>query len=186
MRMAVSDNHCKSSSQERGNAEYRVMDLAKKRMSAILSRLDAAEELLGKGEIMTGPVLEAIKNAQEVIANRDGHNYEVYFLPDDESDLDYDQQGVMRAAKAFSIDDLHTISGTDEDDMEMRLMELEADMDSCRTEPASIHVNVAKAVKALRRGEGSILLHKELQALARQLDIDPRGNKGVIYPIHEG
>ena len=186
VRMAVSDNHCKSSSAERSSAEYRVMELAKKRMPAILSRLDAAEELLGKGEIMTGPILDAIKDMMQVEANRDGDLFDDYFLPDPDSDLDEDQQGVLRAAKAFSIDDLHTLSGTDEDDVEERIDEIRADMDNCDTGPASVRLNVAEAVEALRRGEGSILLHRELMAMARQVDIDPRGKKGVIYPQHEG
>ncbi|WP_298842249.1 hypothetical protein [uncultured Salinicola sp.] len=186
IRMAVSDNHCKSSSAERSSAEYRVMELAKKRLPAILSRLDAAEELLGKGEVVTGPILEAIKDMVEVEANRDGDLFDDYFLPDPDSDLDEDQQGVLRAAKAFSIDDLHTLSGTDEDDILERIEELEADMDSCQTGPASVRINVAEAVEALRRGEGSILLHRELMAMARAVDIDPRGTKGVIYPKHEG
>lgn len=186
VRMAVSDNHCKSSSAERDSAQYRVMELAKKRMPAILSRLDAAEELLGKGEIMCGPVLEAIKGMLEVEANRDGDLFDDYFLPDPDSDLDEDQQGILLAAKAFSIDDLHTLSGTDEDDIRERIEELEADMDSCQTGPASVRINVAEAIEALRRGEGSILLHKELMAMARAVDIDPRGKKGVIYPKHEG
>lgn len=186
LRMAVSDNHCKSSSAERDSAKYRVQRIAEKRMPAILARLDAAEELLGKGEIITGPILEAIKDMVEVTANRDGDLFDDYFLPDPDSDLDDDQQGVLRAAKAFSIDDLHTLSGADEDDILERIQELEADMDSCQTGPASVHINVAEAVEALRRGEGSILLHKELMAMARAVDIDPRGNKGVIYPKHEG
>lgn len=186
IRMAVSDNHCKSSSAERSSAEYRVMELAKKRMPGVLSRLDAAEELLGKGEIMTGPILEAIKGMLEVEANRDGYLFDEYFLPDPDSDLDEHQQGVMRAAKAFSIDDFHTLSDTDEDDWEEIIQDLETDMDSCQTGPASVHINVAEAVEALRRGEGSILLHKELMAMARAVDIDPRGTKGVIHPKHEG
>lgn len=186
LRMAVSDNHCKSSASERSSAEHRVMELAKKRMPAILSRLDAAEELLGKGEIMTGPILEAIKGMLEVEANRDGDLFDDYFLPDPASDLDEDQQGILRAAKAFSIDDLHTLSGTDEDDIHERIEELESDMDSCQTGPASVRINVAEAVEALRRGEGSVLLHRELMAMARAVDIDPRGNKDVIYPKHEG
>ena len=186
VRMAVSDNHCKSSSSERSSAEWRVMELAKKRLPAILSRLDAAEELLGKGEVVTGPILDAIKDLVEVEANRDGDLFDDYFLPDPDSDLNVDQQGVMRAAKAFSIDDLHTLSGIDEGDMEERIEELEADMDSCQTGPASVRLNVAEAVEALRRGEGSILLHRELMAMARAVDIDPRGKKGVIYPKHEG
>jgi len=186
VRMAVSDNHCKSSSAERSSAEYRVMELAKKRMPGILSRLDAAEELLGKGEIMTGPILEAIKGMLEVEANRDGDLFDDYFLPDPDNDLDEDQHGVLRAAKAFSIDDLHTLSGMDEDEIRERIEELEADMDSCQTGPASVRINVAEAVEALRRGEGSVLLHKELMAMARAVDIDPRGTKGVIYPKHEG
>lgn len=186
LRMAVSDNHCKSSASERSSAEHRVMELAKKRMSAILSRLDAAEELLGKGEVMAGPILEAIKGMLEVEANRDGCLFDDYFLPDPDSELDDDQQGILRAAKAFSIDDLHTLSGTDEDDWDTRIEELESDMDSCQTGPASVHINVAEAVEALRRGEGSILLHRELMAMARAVDIDPRGTKGVIHPKHEG
>lgn len=186
VRMAVSDNHCKSSSAERHSAQYRVMDLAKKRMPAILSRLDAAEELLGKGEIMTGPILEAIKDMVEVEANRDGDLFDDYFLPEPDSDLDREQQGVLRAAKAFSIDDLHTLSGADEDDIHERIEELEADMDSCQVGPASVRINVAEAVEALRRGEGSILLHRELMAMARAVDIDPRGKKGIINPKHEG
>ena len=155
-------------------------------MPGILSRLDAAEELLGKGEIMTGPILEAIKGMLEVEANRDGHLFDEYFLPDPDNDLDEHQQGVMRAAEAFSIDDFHTLSDKDEDDWEERIQELEADMDSCQTGPASVHINVGEAVEALRRGEGSILLHRELMAMARAVDIDPRGTKGVIYPKHEG
>lgn len=186
VRMAVSDNHCKSSSAERSNAEWRVMELAKKRFPAILSRLDAAEELLGKGEVMTGPILDAIKDMLEVEANRDGDLYDDYFLPDPNSDLTEDQQGIMMAAKAFSIDDLHTLSGSDKDDIDERIDELAADMDSCEVGPASVRINVAEAVEALRRGEGSILLHKQLMAMAREVDIDPRGKKGVIYPKHEG
>ena len=186
MRMAVSDNHCKSSSSERSDAEYRVMGLAKKRMPAILARLDAAEELLGNGEVMAGPVLEALKGLREVEANRDGGLYDDYFLPDLDSELDEDQQGVMMAAKAFSIDDLHTLTGTAEDDIYERIEELEGDMDSCQVGPASVSINVIEAVEALQRGEGSVLLHNQLLAMAREVGLDPRGKKGVIYPKHEG
>lgn len=187
LRMAVSDNHCKSSSSERASARYRVQELAEKRMAPLLARLDQAEELLGKGEVITGPVLDALGTVMQVRANRDGDEFDCYFLPNPDHELDEDGQGVMLAAKAYSIDDLHTLHGMDEDaTLEDIAEDLRADMDSCHIEPADVVIDVRQAVEALRRGEGSVLLHSKLIMLAAEAGLDPRERKGIIYPKMEG
>jgi len=184
-RLAVTDNTCKSSASERSSAEYMVMDLARKRGAAILARLDRAEELAGLGEKMEGPLLDKMATLYEVTATRDGDTFQEYFFVQD--DEDPDTVGTLLAAKSFSIEDLHTLIPDGGDlDAEGRAEELRGDMDTFRTEEASISLPISKVINALKRGEGSVIMHTEIMRMAGQMDIDPRGTKSYIYPTMEG
>lgn len=183
LRLAVSDNHAKSSAAERHAAEYRVMEFARRQMPGLLARLDHAEELLGKGPTISGPVLEAMRSAMIVQANRDGDSFEQVFLPPND-EADPDAIGVELAAKSFGIAEMFRADeGYDEYD---RAQGLEAEMDSCSTDAAYLTIQVADCIDALARGEGSSLMHNSLMQMARDLGLDPRGAAGVIYPPDEG
>ena len=185
LRLAVADNHVKSSEAERDNAQGRVRQILDKGLPSLLARLDHAEELLAKGEVMTGPVLDTLKDVMEVKANRDGHTYDAYFLPDTNSDLTADQQGILEAAKAFEIDDMSSMPEIGNEYEFEKIDLLESDMDNCETLPADVHLSVKEAVEALSRGEASVLVHRELHTLARQAGILPRGSISS-YENNEG
>ncbi|MBS7671756.1 hypothetical protein [Croceicoccus gelatinilyticus] len=184
LRLAVSDNHAKGSAGERSSAEYRVMEFARRRMPALLARLDRAEELLGEGECLSGPVLDLVAKAMQVDATRDGDTHSETFLPDYDAFEDLDDQATELAAKGFSIDDEYSLAeGFEPED---RYENLRSDMDTFECEAACITLPVGDVVRALKTGEGSVLLHTRLMALGRELGLDPRGVAGTIYPVDEG
>jgi len=171
LRLAVSDNHSKNCESERSSARHKVHGLAEKCLPGLLARLDMAEEALGKGEIFSGPILEALKDAQSVTAHRDGSNFDAVFLPDERDNYHH---AVQLAAKAFSIEDLSSLMDAESLDEDEKHQELVEDMDSFEMDPAFISINVKTAVEHLKRGEGSALLYSTLMALGRQLGLNPR------------
>lgn len=177
LRAAEANNTCKSSAADRDQARYDVQRLAEKLMAPLLVRLDMAEEMLGKGDIFNLPALTAIKGLLEVRASRDGNTHEECFIPNEHCDLDYDNQGVMLAARAFDILGLESISMRVVEDDENELAdELRADMDSCHVEEAAVQLSVKSAIEALERGEGSVLLYRTLMDMAARAGIDPHKN----------
>lgn len=171
LRLAVSDNHCKGSAGERESTRYKVHGLAEKCLPGLLARLDMAEEALGKGEIFSGPILEAIKDALSVTAHRDGDDYDTIFLPDERDNF---HRAVELAGKSYGIYDLQSVMDAEHLDEDEKHQALVEDMDSFSMEPAHISIDVKTAVEYLKRGEGSALLYSTLMALGRQLGLNPR------------
>lgn len=184
LRAAVADNHTKDSEADRHDAKRRVSLIAEKKMSALLARLDRAEELLGKGEIMSGPVLSHVKNAWTVEATRDGESVDFAFLCNEGEDPEV--EGVMHAAKIFSLDGIHAIYDNSDDAFEEHIEMLRAEMDTCQVTKADIALPLEEAVNALERGEASVLVHTKVQAMARRLGIDPRRIGTSPYHNHQG
>jgi len=180
-RLAVANNTCKSSSSERSSAEYSVMELAKKYGAGLLARLDRAEELLGKGQVMDGPLLEKISQLYEVAATRDGHSFDQLFFPED--GVDPKEQGVLIMAKAMSIEDQYAEEEGYEREEHIDFLRGEFDTFDCG--PAALSLTAAEMVAALNKGEASVEVNLALQKLAMRAGIDPRGKSGIIYPKME-
>lgn len=184
LRAAVADNHSKNSEADRHEAKRRVSLIAEKKMPALLARLDRAEELLGKGEIMSGPVLSHVKNAWKVEATRDGESVDFTFLCNEGEDPEV--EGVMHAAKSFSLDGIHAIYDNSDEGFEEHIEDLRSEMDTCQVFKADISLPLGEAVDALQRGEASVLVHTRIQAMARRLGIDPRRIGTSPYHNHQG
>lgn len=184
LRAAVADNHVKDNEADRHNAKRRVSLIAEKKMPALLARLDRAEELLGKGEIMSGPVLSYVKNAWTVEATRDGESVDFTFLCREGEDPEV--EGVLHAAKSFSLDGIHAIYDNSDEGFEEHIEDLRAEMDTCEVLKADVILPLGEAVDALERGEASVLVHTKIQAMARRLGIDPRRIGTSPYHNHQG
>lgn len=124
-RHAVADNHCKSSSSERSEVEYREQKYMSRYLGGLLARLDAAEETLADAGLTAKPgrgldvsqaqamlaAIDAVKSRDagtpipglfEVEATRDGDKCHEFFRVDD--DRDPDDRGREIAAEAFRLD----------------------------------------------------------------------------------
>lgn len=180
-RLAVANNTVKSKRGERESAEYAVMQMAKKYAPAILARLTRAEELLGKGQVIDGPVLENISNIYEVTAVRDGEEISKIFYCDEKEKAQ--NKAVIIAAKMLNIEDQYSDEDGYDENERIEMLQSEFDMFSCET--STLKIDAIKMAKALQKGEASVEINLALKKLAMEAGIDPRKKSDIIYPLME-
>ncbi len=173
IRLAVADNHSKSSSSERSSAETKVAELGKRFLPAILARMDAAEEKLGQAASQDiDQEIEFLNKVMIVSANRDAIEYDAYF----EDQGSEDANNILAArmcAKAYGIAEMMDETLNDDDNIDDLYDNCMAELEAFHVSRYSIEIPIADMLKAITRGEGAILamniMRKDAEAIREEM-----------------
>lgn len=169
LRLAVADNHCKSSKGDRSSAEHRVMELGRKFLPALIARLDKAEEMLGKSKNQSPDSASInLKNILKIEATRDGFDFTGYI--ENQNDDDKNRFAAAQAcAKAFNIEENISDSRENSDTEAEQADEVIDDLDTFSIDPMSLEIDIEMILEAIEKGEGTVLLLNQLHDKAKQV-----------------